>query len=257
VGTIRLPLLPRTRRWGEVINLAGEGAGSAPAIAAATLDAADESFVAHAEDAGLVRAVWLLANLPVAARSGDFAAALHELGIKASGTSAVAELTSGLAQALDGYLSGSGKRTDLGEMAIGAAVEALASNLTHSTATLFPGGDDVAHGVAKLATEVQFGRLARDFFARLTRRSLAYYLDRELSRHVGGDRRFKTVAEQKAFNEALDLHCHQAARIVEAFAGGWWSKARFERDLSEDRTRRFVSYALKKLRDELRRGSPA
>jgi hypothetical protein len=36
-----------------------------------------------------------------------------------------------------------------------------------------------------LATVKQFGVLARDFFARLTRRHLEYYLSRELSKHVG------------------------------------------------------------------------
>jgi hypothetical protein len=140
-------------------------------------------------------------------------------------------------------------------MALGAAVEALSKNLVQRTATLFPEPDDVRREVAKLGTEVQFGKLARDFFARFTERSLTYYVDRELPKQVGSDRRFQTLADQKEFSRALELHCQQAAKIVEAFAGGWWSKARFEKDLTPERTARFVGYALKKMRDELRRGS--
>ena len=126
---------------------------------------------------------------------------------------------------------------------------------TQRTTSLFPEPDDVRREVAKLGTEVQFGKLARDFFARFTERSLKYYVDRELPRQVGGDGRFQTLAEQRDFSRALELHCQQAAKIVEAFAGGWWSKARFEKDLSEERTARFVGYALKKMRDELRKGA--
>ncbi|MCA8975205.1 MAG: hypothetical protein KDC98_10810 [Planctomycetes bacterium] len=140
-------------------------------------------------------------------------------------------------------------------MALGAAVESIAGDLARRTATLFPDASDVARGIAGLGTEAQFGRIVRQFFARFTERCLSYYVDRELPRHVGEGRRFSTLAEQKAFSRALDLHCQQASKIVESFAGGWWSKARFEGDLSEARTARFVGYALKKVRDELRRGA--
>jgi hypothetical protein len=255
MGHIRLPHLPRTKRWQEVVDLVGGGAGSAAAVASATLDAIDDSFASGGDDAGLVRAVWLLANLPDAAKSGDFAKALSGLGVKVSANPSVAEVTTAISDAVDTYLGAHRGRSDIGEMALGAAVEALSKNLAQRTASLFPEADDVRREVAKLGTEVQFGNLARDFFARFTERSLKYYVDRELPRQVGGDGRFQTLSEQREFSRALELHCQQAAKIVEAFAGGWWSKARFEKDLTEERTARFVGYALKKMRDELRKGA--
>lgn len=257
MGHIRLPQLPRTRRWREVIDLVGSSTGTAAAVASATLDAIDTSFVARSADPGLVRTVWLLARLPDAARSGAIAEELHKLGIATSSTPTIAELTAGLARAIDDHLDAQGRRTDVAEMAVGAAVESVTRDLSQRTASLFPQATDVSRALAELGTEVQFGRLARAFFARFTERCLRYYVDRELPRHVGKGRRFKTLAEQKEFSRALELHCQQASKIVEAFAGGWWSKARFERDLSEARTARFVSYALTKLRDELRRGTVA
>jgi hypothetical protein len=102
---------------------------------------------------------------------------------------------------------------------------------------------------------MQFGHLARDFFARFTERYLTYYVSKELPQHVGEGRRFEGLEEKQAFSSALELHCRQASKIVESFAGGWYSKARFEKDLTEERTTKFLGYALKKIRSELRRGA--
>lgn len=255
MGHTRLPFLPRTRRWQEVIDLLGSGSGDAGAVASATLDALDSSFAGGGADPGLVHAVWLLAQLPDAAKSGNFAESLRTLGMAVSPSPSVAELTTAVATALNHHLSSHRQRSDMGELAVASAVEALSRCLSERTASLFPAAEDVERAVAKLGTEVQFGSLARDFFARFTERCLAYYVDRELPRQIGTHRRFRTIAEQKEFSRALTLHCKEASKIVETFAGGWWSKARFEKDLTESRTGRFVGYALKKVRDELRRRS--
>lgn len=256
MGHIRLGnRLPRTRRWKEVVDLVGSGASSA-AVASATLDAAEEDLAKQATDPTLVRAFWLLTQLPDAARSDDFAGALRGLGLDVSDAPGTAELTAAFAKAIDQHVDASRARTDLGEMAEMAAVETLAGTLRDRTVSLFgTTPDDVQREVGKLATEVQFGRFARDFFARFAERFLSYYVSRELPRNVGGDGRFSNADEQRQFREALELHCQQASKIVETFAGGWYSKARFEKDLTEDRTARFVAYALKKVRRELRRGA--
>ena len=83
MGHIRLGKLARTRRWQEVIDLVG-GSGSAAAVAGATLDAADQELSAAANDPGVLRAFWLLTQLPDAARSEDFGAALRDLGLEVS-----------------------------------------------------------------------------------------------------------------------------------------------------------------------------
>ena len=254
MGHIRLPRLPRTRRWREVVDLLRSPSGTAPAVASATLAAVDEAFVHSDTDRGLVRAVWLLAQLPVAARSDDFRAAAKQLGINLPATPTVADISTGISAAIDDYLGESGERTDIGELALGAAVEAVSRTLHARTTSLFPDPTEPTRATAALGTETQFGRLARDFFARFTQRWLKAFVDRELPHHTGEGRRFATLTEQREFTQALDLHCQQAARIVESFAGGWWSKARHEGDLTEQRTSGFVSYSLKKLRDELQRG---
>ena len=79
------------------------------------------------------------------------------------------------------------------------------------------------------------GELAREFFASLTRRYLDYYLSRELSQHVGPQRRLPTITVHVDFNQALELHCREASRIVEDFAGSWYTKAQFQGGITPDR----------------------
>jgi len=239
----------------EVIELIG-GSASSAAVASATLDAAEADLAHAASDPGVLRSFFLLTQLPDAARSDDFVSALHALGIQVSRLPSTAELSAALSDAIDRHIDATRCRTDLGDMAQSAAVETLASLVGARTGNLFGSSpDDVRQEVSKLATDQQFGTVTRDFFARFSQRFLTYYVSRELPQHVGPGKRFRSTAEQSRFTDALDLHCKQAAKIVEKFGGAWYSKARFEKDLSEERTARFVGYALKKMRLELRQGN--
>ena len=113
---------------------------------------------------------------------------------------------------------------------------------------------DVQRAIGRLAGGDRFSALARDFFARLTRRSLDYYLSRELSNHIGAGERFQDDAARSRFDEALDRHCREAARIVEEFAGGWYGKNVYQRaGLTPEARTRFAPVAFKKIRNELRK----
>lgn len=256
MGHIRLGGgLPRTKKWREVVALVA-GDGSPAEVADATIQAAEE-FLAAGADPAVVHTVWLLTQLPDAARSADFAAALASVGVSVKGPPSAVELASAVGRAVDEYVASLGRpRSDLGEMARLSAMETLASATFERAPGLFgPNPDAAREAVAQIGTEHQFGAFARTFFARLTERSLVHYVSRELPLHVGPAARFSTISEQRDFQDAVALHARQASKIVETFAGGWYSKARFERDLTPDRTARFVGYAMKKLRDELRMGA--
>jgi hypothetical protein len=110
----------------------------------------------------------------------------------------------------------------------------------------------VQRAVGRLATSNQFSDLARDFFARLTRRHLQYYLSRELSNHVGLVSRFGSISDHSDFNADLDQHCREAVRIVKEFAGDWYGKTNYEGSITPEKAAAFVSLALKKIRSELR-----
>jgi hypothetical protein len=103
--------------------------------------------------------------------------------------------------------------------------------------------------LAALATKKQFSTLARDFFSRLTERYLAYFLSRRTSSQ------FRSVPDNREFREALSLHCRQASKIVEDFAGGWYSKANYEGEITPRKAANFVHVALTKPRKELEKGA--
>jgi len=257
VGHVRLGQLPRTRRWNQVVALLLAGDDTAT-IAGATLNAAEEEFAQASRDEGVGRTAWLLTQLPLAARDPNYLRRLTELGLDVTAAPSVTELLGAFSDAVDRHMLRTGRRTDLGEMAQMAAAETLASVLTARTQSLFGSTpEDVRSELAALGTKTEFSGLARDFFSNLTRRYLDFFLSRELSNHVGGNRRFANTDAHSAFNKALDLHCQQASKIVEDFAGGWFSKANWEGGISPAKARAFTWTALKKLHAELRKGAVA
>jgi len=160
-----------------------------------------------------------------------------------------------LSDAVDRYVDSARQRTDFGEMAQLAAAESLSAVAGRFLPSLFGSTpDDVQRAIGRLASGNLFGELAHDFFSRLTRRHLDYFLSRELANHIGTGRRFETVADRADFDAAMELHCREAARIVREFAGGWFGKAAYQRGaITEADAGRYAAYALKKIRAELRR----
>jgi hypothetical protein len=165
------------------------------------------------------------------------------------------DVAAAFSSAVDRYARKEGPRTDLGEMAQMAAVESLVAMVGPALPSLFkPEPRDVQREIRRLATGDRFSSLARAFFARLTQRSLDYYLSRELANHIGVGERFADDAERAQFDDALERHCREASRIVEAFAGGWYGKNVYRGDgLTPDAVRRFAPVAFKKVLAELRK----
>lgn len=251
MGHIRLGNLPRTRNWIQVIELIASDVGT-PEIAASTMNAAQGGLFDAAKDRGLVYSFWLLTKIPLAARESDFAAGLRRIGLKISDKPDLLEVVGSFTDAVDAYLQQNGGRTDLGEMAEMAVAESLTVLGAERTRSLFETTpDDVHRAFREFSKSKQFGVLAKEFFARLTYRYLGYFLSRELPNHIGGDGRFFNIDDHAEFNDALSLHCRQAAYIVETFAGGWFSKTNYEGGISPAKAAGFLHVALGKLRDEL------
>lgn len=257
MGHVRLGILPRTRNWIQVLDLVGGGA-SAPDVAAATMIAAQRGLEAAAQDKGLVYTVWLLTQVPLAARSADFEGRLRKLGLDVSGSPSLLEVTGAFADAVDAHLGRTGGRTDLGEMAQMAASETLTVLGTPTNGSLFDtAAPSAQEALAAFTTTKRFSELATEFFARLTTKYLTYFLSRELSNYVGAGGRFAGIDGHVEFDNALALHCRQASRIVEEFSGGWFSKSHFKGRITQEKAGGFAHIALKKLRTELAKGAGA
>jgi hypothetical protein len=253
VGHVRLGTLPKTRKWRQVIELL-EGGADAEAVARASSDAAESALARAANDPALVQTFWLLTQIPLAARKEHFAPELRRLGLQVGDQPLLLDIVSALTDAVDRQAMAVGRRSDLGEMAQLSASETLAMLPGRDLPGLFgASGNDAKLAIGKYAATRQFGALAREFFARLTKRHLDYYVSRELSNHVGPGERFSTLRDHGAFDAALDVHCREASSIVQDFAGGWFSKRTFGGTLTPQETGRFIRVALKKIQSELRR----
>ena len=255
MGHIRLGALPKTQKWKQVVNLVAGGA-DVEHIAAASADAAEHGLERASQDEGLAHAFWLLTQIPQAARKSNFSERLWELGLTVSSSKpTLLEIVAAFTSAVDRHVREHGKRSDLGEMAQHAASETLASLAGRELPSLFePTAADVQQALAKLGRSDRFSIVARDFFSRLTNRSLGYFLSRELSKHVGPNKRFAAINEHGNFNAALDLHCREASRIIKEISSGWYGKTlQQERQITRDEARKFAYIAFKKLRAELRK----
>jgi hypothetical protein len=193
MGHIRLGRLPRPRKWQQVVALLG---GSAPLadVAAASAAAAESGLrLAHADPA-LGHSFWLLTQIPLAARSGDFVASLDKLGVRAGAEPTLIAIVGAFSEAVDRHLRRIGGRSKLGEMAQLAAAESLSAVAAKDLPSLFgPTANDVNLALGRIATPDRFATLAREFFGRLSRRYLDYFVSRELSNHVGPGRRLTSI----------------------------------------------------------------
>lgn len=277
MGHHQLYGLPRTPAFKRVVSLLGNGAGASGAagvgpgtledIAEATLHASDMGMERAKGDEGLAYCLYLMATLTRAATQDDFAAALSGAGLPSMPTSlggedgpasptgqtsdyTVFDLVSGFSAAVDRHLRETRSRTDIGELAQLAASESLSALCSRNAVTLFgTTKETVQESLRKLSTQKGFASLSHEFFARLTRRYLEYHLSRELSNHVGPDRRFGGAGDHNAFLQQLDDHCRVTTGVIRQFAGEWYSLHRFKEDITLRKTKGFAAHAIDKVRD--------
>jgi hypothetical protein len=254
MGHVRLGVLSKSRKWQRVVEELRLG-GDIDSIAASAADAAETSLQAASNDPALLHAFWLLTQIPLAARGPAFAEDLRRLGLQVPDRPSLMDIAAALSAAVDRHVQERKGRTDLGEMAQMAAVESLTATVGPMLPSLFgPSPEEVQHAIGRFAGGGRFSALAREFFARLTQRSLDYYLSRELSNHIGSSGRFGDDISRAHFDDALEMHCREASRIVEALSGGWYGKNVYQGGgLTPDAIRRFAPVAFKKIRAELRK----
>lgn len=253
VGHHLIGAFPTSRRWRNVVALIS-GSADVEAIAAATSAAAEHSMIDASDDPAFKVSLWLLTQIPLAARDEDFTSALRRLGLRVPDNPTLVDICTGMIQAVDEAVI-EHRRNDASEMALLSAVESLNAIASKEIGSLLGPSDDPAEAqeaLGRLATVSAFGVLARDFFYRLTRRYLEYFLSRELGNHVGANCRFHTIRQHRDFEDALDRHCYESAIVIREFAGRWFSKANYEGGIDPQKAGRFAHHAFEKLREELR-----
>ena len=209
MGHIRLGTLPQSKKWRDVIGLLDSDASLEKVAGAAAL-ASELDLKRAPDDPSFQFVTSLLVRLPLIARAPGFEDALAELGVGEGAAVSVSALLAGLSHAIDQNAFDIGRSSDAGELARAALLESLSVQLRDRLPTLSePSPQEIRKALASFASGQNFANLARDFFARLSYRSLDYFLSRELANHTGADKRFASDAARMEFQRALSQRlCH-------------------------------------------------
>ncbi len=268
MGHSRLGNPPKSQRWDQVVATvlgdASNPTGQVPLteevgeVARLTLQAAETGLEHALLDEGLRHTFYTLTQIVLAAREEDWKAKLEAAGVAVPAGGNLLDFTTSVQDAIDDHILSRGKSTDVSEMAQQAAGEALASLAEPSASSLFGGGEEqLNRALRELSTKEGFARLGQRFFGRFMSRFLNFYLSR-ITAHAVGRGRLPQVGDLSSFNEGLNHHCEQSARIVRDFCGQWYSKTNYKEGINPANVTRFMAVALKKLRKEvqLQRGEP-
>jgi hypothetical protein len=254
MGHVRVGRLPKSFGWSDVIASFGDATRPEEEVLRAATVAAGKTLAAAKFQDGLAYCYWLFLQLAGAARSDDFPGALGGIGVRVpSGDSGLALVTA------MSSLAGSTlqDRRWIGipdEVALQAFRAAVTDVVAEESRSLFGSTfDSVQAALRKHSTERGVARLGRRFFHEYAYRLLGRALGREASSHVGDSRRFATTDDLSAFDDRLRVYCWDISKLVEEYAGVWYSKHEWLGDVNMETTRAFTSYAIDKLLSETAR----
>jgi hypothetical protein len=255
VGHNRLGRLPKTERWNTVVGLLTERPADASRIAAATLAAAEYQLRDLPRQPALSYCFWLLTRITWAARSDDFIGELGRLGVAVEGQTSTLAFISTLADHVRGALASDTESGVFADLAALSLRRALSETAGVQSRSLFGSAvEDIQSSLRLYSTKDQFGAVSQRFFGDFLARTLTYFVDYEIGRVSALRGGMASGTEARTTRDAIDLHARQSARIVRDFAGGWYSKHNWESQgpISREQSDRFVAYALRKLRMELK-----
>jgi hypothetical protein len=107
MGHIRLKRLPATRKWREVVALLMAGA-PVEQVAFASSDATEKALHEARSDPVLAYSLWLLTQVPLAARAPDFPDAAWKLGLNIRREPSLFEVVGAFSDAIDRATAGTG-----------------------------------------------------------------------------------------------------------------------------------------------------
>lgn len=257
MGHIRLGRLPKTQPWSGVFQVLESESLDAGRLASATAAAAHGELWAIGQDPAVNYCFWVLVRTATAARSSDFAAELHRLGVEASNLNSGVAFVHRVAQAVDRGVRERGQPTPFAQIATLSLREVLSANIVEQSKSLFGTTlQEIESACRRMSSQKRFGEVAKTFFASLMNRSIRFITDQEISNHVGATESIASPKEVQRFEKALHRYCEESAKIVEEFAAGWFSKHNWEtnNDIPEEATAAFTAYALEKIQMELQEG---
>jgi hypothetical protein len=223
---------------------------SPTAIAEKTLAAATSSLRKAAEEPGCYLPLLGLSRLAAAAKSETrFNHELGGLGVSVEDRADGFRLLAALERAT---FATSGKRTVFTDIAERAYRETLLSRVRNGAESLWGITPmDVRRAFAAQSTAEGYSEFARDWFGRFVGRTLQYFIDRELSNHVGPGAA-KSSGDAVHLERDVLAYANERTRMLRDFAPGWFSKTQWTKGgLPEESARNFFGYAIKKIVDDV------
>jgi len=254
MGHIRIGKLPKIRGWKQVIALLDSSDSSSSQIAAATAKAAKDFFSQKRSDPALAFSYWLLTQITSRAKRENYLEEIKKIGLDVSKSKNAFDFLGRITDFTRTQIKLRGETFPISEFAQLSLREVLTETIGQQSQTLFgTSQEDVILACNKYSRPNQFAKLARLYFAKVLNRVLQFFISKESPNRIGPQRKFKDISDLSRFNLALEAYCYQSAKIVEQFAGGWYSKRNWQGEILERDAKGFVSVAMEKLRAEIAR----
>jgi hypothetical protein len=254
MGHERIGALPRTQRWRALVeHMAGSDASPEKTLELAelTLRNVRRRFEGLANDDSIQSAFRFLIALPVASRSPNPGQVLEtDIGIHIDEQPSAFILAKAFQQSLP--LFPNTEKEDLATKALADALSQFYADPKFKQDSLFETTpwDTWRH----VDTGAGFCDLARLYFSNLTERYLRYFLDREASAAFGDPAHVLEFRSQlRTTVDAISQHAFETSKIAHSFAAGWFQKNAKKGMPTRSEIRGFLSFALHKIREELRR----
>ncbi len=262
MGHTRLGEIPKSRKWKDIVALMSNAQfmSSNPVfkdevemIAVRTLDAAETGIERALDDIGLRYTFYLLTQLALSSREENWEEKLSKHQINISKLSSTFDLISEIQISIDDYIFENGRATDISEMAQQSIGETISKMVEPKANTLFgTGKEEVQSAIKSLSTKKGFADLGQKFFGHFMTHYLNFFLSRVTAAQVGTGK-LRSVEDITKFNQVLQTHCEQTAKIVRDYCGEWYSKTEYMKGINIENTSDFMSVALKKLKSELKK----
>ncbi len=254
MGHERVGSLPQTQRWRAVVeHMAGGDASPERTLELADLTIGNvrRRFEGLADEDSIQAAFKLLVALPVASRSTSPEQALEAaFGIRLDDQPSPLALAKAFQHSLP--LFPTTEKADLAAKALADALCQFTADPKFTQGHLF--GTTHWDTWRQADTAAGFCDLSRLYFSNLTERYLRYFLDREASAALGDPIRVAEFRDQlRATVDAVSQHAFETSKITQSFAAGWFQKNAKQGMPRPAQIRAFLSFALHKIREELRR----
>ncbi len=256
MGHERVGMLPKTRKWRQIVNDLGSAALSpsdAAMIATRTLENVRRQYQKVSFDEGVLAAFKFLVALSTFSNDKDPENKLFDLGIIIHGNPNPLVVT----RAVHHWVSMHLDSPEIGRIAQYAAGDALAQWYQgHSPKSdrLFEVQEIPYEVWSKAGNGAGFCELSRLFFAKFTERYLNFFLEREASSVVS------SIDEREAISQnirnqvnAISKHAFETSKITQSFAAGWFNKNAIDQVPDDKDIGNFLNHSFEKMREELHR----